>query len=242
MTSIDIALLTLTCMLTYSFEIVFGLAGTIMMFFIMSFFIPEKTLVIYSTLPQIVVATIGLSRSRGLVEMQMLFSILLYAAVGAIVGYLLFQQFSVNQFHYTLSLAIIAAGIYLVFAPKIIRIKPVIARILDFFAGMAQMLFGISGPIAMTRLMATFNNKTVIRNYAFAFFLSLNLVRFSSYAIDGSLNWAIGSVMLISAPFIIITLWFANHLHFKVNDASFRQIVSWVILLGGIILLFNKPD
>ncbi|HLC44507.1 MAG TPA: hypothetical protein VJK50_01555, partial [Patescibacteria group bacterium] len=55
--------LTLICTLTYTFEIVFGLAGTILMLPLLSFLYDAKTLVIYSVLPQILVAVIGLVRS-----------------------------------------------------------------------------------------------------------------------------------------------------------------------------------
>ena len=60
-----LALLTLVCVLTYTFEIVFGLAGTILMLPLplLSHLYPPKTLVIYSVVPQILVAAIGLVRS-----------------------------------------------------------------------------------------------------------------------------------------------------------------------------------
>ena len=53
---LPLALLTLVCVVTYTFEIVFGIAGTIMMLALMSFFYDARTLVIYSVLPQILVA------------------------------------------------------------------------------------------------------------------------------------------------------------------------------------------
>jgi len=43
--------LTLVCALTYTFEIVFGLAGTILMQPLLSFLCDARTLVIYSVLP-----------------------------------------------------------------------------------------------------------------------------------------------------------------------------------------------
>ncbi len=213
-----------------------------MMLFIMSFLIPEKTLVIYSTLPQIMVAVIGLARSPKVVEIKVLANIVSFAFIGAIIGYILFQQFSVEQFHYLLAGAITVFGIYLVLAPQIIRFSPIFTRLLDFSAGISQMLFGISGPIMMARLLSTYDNKTLIRNYALAFFLSLNSVRLTSYIIDGSITEPIFNLMLISAPFLFLALWFSNHLHFKINEKMFRKVVSWIILLGGIILLSNSPN
>jgi len=37
----------------------------------------------------------------------------------------------------------------------------------------------------------------------------------------------------------IIVLWFANHLHFKVNELLLRRVASRVILPGGISLFFR---
>jgi hypothetical protein len=42
---LPIAVLTVVCILTYTFEIIFGLAGTIMMLMVMTFFFDTKTLV-----------------------------------------------------------------------------------------------------------------------------------------------------------------------------------------------------
>ena len=65
-------ILTIVCALTYTFEIVFGLAGTILMLPLLSFLFPVKTLVVYSVLPQILVAVIGLVRSPKKVDRKFL--------------------------------------------------------------------------------------------------------------------------------------------------------------------------
>ncbi|MFV1998061.1 MAG: TSUP family transporter [Acidiferrobacterales bacterium] len=239
MTNELIILLTLASVVSYSFEIVFGLAGTILMVMVMSFFLDAQTLVIYSVLPQILVATIGLYRTPGHVNRNVLLNMLGFAAVGALAGLALFYYFSPDDFRVLLAGAITAFGIYLVATPGRMKIKPLVARSLDTIAGVSQGLFGISGPIAMTRLLATFDNKTVIRNNALAFFLVLNLVRVGGYGINDTINDDIARAMLWSAPVLAVTLWFANHLHFKVNEAWFRRVVSWVILFGGVSLFLH---
>jgi len=65
-----ILLLTVVCAVTYTFEIVFGLAGTIMMLMVMTFFFDAKVLVIFSLMPQILAAFIGLYRSPRTVEFE----------------------------------------------------------------------------------------------------------------------------------------------------------------------------
>lgn len=232
-------LLTFVCMVTYAFEITFGLAGTILMLIVMGFFADPKQLVIYSVLPQILVAVIGLVRSPKTVQLRAWARMVGFAFVGTLVGIALFYSFSAEVFRYILATAITLAGIYLVVSPHGLKFGPRTAATLDVTAGVSQGLIGISGPIAMTRLMGTYTDKTQIRNCALAFFLTLNCVRLAGYVIKGSISEQVFDWMLISAPFLVVSLWFANHLHFKTNDRLFRQVVSWVILFGGVSLFLS---
>ncbi len=241
-----ITLLTLVCALTYAFEIIFGLAGTIMMLLIMSYFVDTKTLVVYSTLPQLMVAGIGLWRSPNTVEFRFLAGMLGFALLGSLVGIYLFYLIPLKLFEILLAIAITLFGAYLVSAQRRMRFGRLLRALLDFTAGLSQQLFGISGPIAMTRIMGSVDGKTAIRNYALAFFLSLNLLRLASYLWQSSfsarpalLSDSILLAMAVSAPVLLVTLLAANHLHFRVNENVFKKTVSWIILLGGLQLLYQ---
>lgn len=234
-----IVLLTVVCAVTFTFEIVFGLAGTILMVTVMSNFMDAKTLVIYSILPQILAGSIGLIRSPKTVQFAVLGKMVLFAAAGAVVGLYVFSTMSSEYFQVALAVAISLFGVYLVAAPGKLQLSPLGGRSLDTVAGASQALFGISGPIAMTRMLSTFEEKLVIRNYALAFFLSMNVFRGGYYVINGTISEEVLRMMWISAPVLIIVLWYANHLHFKVNERYFKRIIAWIILLGGISMLFS---
>ena len=236
-----LALITLTivCILTYTFEIVFGLAGTIVLLTVLTWLYDAKTLVIYSTMPQILVASIGLLRSPRLVHLNVLAGMLGFAAVGALVGLYLFYQFPGPLFQILLAATISVFGIYLITAPNRLRLTPTLARSLDTLAGFSAALFGISGPITLTRLMASFPDKNTVRSYAFAFFLSLNLFRVGGYVLNGTFTAPILEMMWVSGPFIAVALWYSNQLHIRVPEATFRRVVAWVVLLGGASLFFR---
>jgi uncharacterized membrane protein YfcA len=236
---ISLALLTLVCVLTYTFEIVFGLAGTVLMLPLLSHLYPPKTLVIYSVVPQILVAVIGLMRSPIKIDRKFLAGMLLYAGLGAIAGFALFYYFSATVFHVLLASAITAAGLFLVIAPHRAKFNPAGMRVMDTLAGTSQALFGISGPIAMTRLLATYHDKNTVRHYAFAFFLAMNSLRATEYAIHGTYTGEILEMMAVSAPFLAVTLWFGNQLHLHINEQVFRRVVAWMILLGGMSLFYR---
>jgi uncharacterized membrane protein YfcA len=232
-----IALLTLVCVLTYTFEIVFGLAGTVMMLVVMTFFMDAKTLVVYSVLPQILVAVIGLWRAPRNVNPHELGHMLVFAAVGGIAGLILFSQFPPDVFRTLLAFAITGFGLFLVVTPHRVRMPAPVLRLMDTLAGAAQSLFGISGPITMTRLLATYDDKLMIRNYALAFFLMMNALRGGSYVITGTFTREILVMMAISAPFLIVALWLTSHWHAKVSNLWFRRVVSWAIFAGGVTMI-----
>ncbi len=234
--SLALAGLILVCVFTYAFEIVFGLAGTIMMVAIMSLVYEPRTLVVYSLLPQILVATIGLGRSPRVVRARPLAGMLGAAALGMAAGLWIFFRLGDDQFRRLLATAITLFGAYLVLVPAPPPLPPWARRLLDGLAGASQALFGISGPVAMTRLLATYRDKTEVRNYALAFFLAMNLMRAAGYLAEGTVTPEIAGMMAWSAPFLAVSLWYANHLHFRVREGVFRRVVAWIILLGGLSL------
>ena len=235
----SLIILTVVCALTYTFEIVFGLAGTILMLPLLSHLYPPKTLVIYSVLPQILVAVIGLVRSPTKIDRNFMVGMLFFAGFGAIAGFVLFYYFSATAFQVLLASAITAAGLFLVIAPHRAKFNPAGMRVMDTLAGTSQALFGISGPIAMTRLLATFPEKNTVRHYAFAFFLAMNGLRAVEYLFHGTYTGEIPWMMLTSGPFLAITLWFSNQLHLRINERMFRRVVSWMVLIGGLSLFYR---
>ncbi|MHB1515984.1 MAG: TSUP family transporter [Acidiferrobacteraceae bacterium] len=235
-----VILLTAVAALTYSFEIVFGLGGTILMLPVLRFLLSTKVLVVYSAMPQILVGSIGLIRSPKTVDLRFLGWMLFYAVAGGIAGTVLFYHTSPVLFRKLLATMVTLVGVLLVVAPGHVRIGRKAARVFDTLAGASQALFGISGPIAMTRLLGTFEDKTVVRNYALAFFLALNILRLTGYAAYGVLGAGTVRLMAFSAPLLIIVLWRANQLHLRVSEKRFRHVIAWVIMAGGLSLFIGR--
>ncbi len=232
-------ILTLVAVLTYTVEITFGLAGTVLMLPLLSFWFDSKTLVVYSVMPQIMTAGIGLTRARRHVEPRVVMGMMATAGFGALIGLWLFYLAPLDLFRIMLAGMITAAGLYLVMAPHRVTLHPVGARLLDALGGVTQGLFGISGPVIMTRLLATFEGKALVRAYAFAFFLPLNFIRAFGYVFTGVYTPDIVEMMLFSAPFLVLALWYADRLHVHVNEKMFRRVVSWLILIGGLTLFYR---
>jgi uncharacterized membrane protein YfcA len=232
------ALLVGVCAVTYSFEIVFGLAGTVLMLPILGFFFDSKTLVVYSLLPQLLVACIALAHSHRKLDLKLLVAMLGLAAVGSILGGFFFAQIPLSIFRRILAVVIVLAGIFLIVTPHF-RLGGVGRRILDFAAGVSHALFGISGPIVMTRLLGTLTDKTVIRNNALCFFTGLNCIRAGYYLVNGAITPQIQQMFFWSAFCLPPVLLLSHRLHFKLNDTLFKKIGAWIILLCGMVYLLR---
>ncbi len=226
--------------MTYALEIIFGLGGTVLMIPVLRWWFPEKTLVVFSVLPQILVAVIGLLASPWVIDWRFLLRVLGFACVGAVAGLVVFHKLSAATFALYLAIALIATGMYLLYRPAHLRIGIRAGHALDTCAGFAQGLFGISGPISMTRFLGTFENKTVVRNYGFAFFLTLNLVRALGYVYSGEFDAEVLQMMFAAAPVLVLVLWYANRWHFKLSEKGFRRAAAGLIIVGGLSLFVNS--
>ena len=125
-----IILLIIVCSITFSFEIVYGLAGTILMVTIMSIFIDPKVLTIYSILPQVLVAVIALTKSYKNIDFKNVFIMIAIASVGVIIGSKFFKEISPATFEIMLALMITGAGIFMILSPSFNISKPV-QKIMD---------------------------------------------------------------------------------------------------------------
>jgi uncharacterized membrane protein YfcA len=232
-------ILALVCALTYGIEIVYGLAGTILMLPVMGFWFPEKTLVIYSVMPQILVATIGLMYSPRVVDLRYLAGMVLVATAGLLFGMWTFFLLDDAIYRRLMALMFLATGAWLLRAPHGFRLRPAMARTLDLLGGVSQGLFGISGPIMMTRLLGSFDTKTVVRNYALAFFLVMNLARTTGYVARDSIGREVLLMMAVTAPALIGAAFVGNRLHHRVSEKGFRRVVAWLIVVGGVVMLLR---
>lgn len=230
-------ILSVVVSLVYCFEIVYGLAGTVILIPIMSFFFPTKVLVVYSILPQMAAFLMAIISSPKVLNFRFLLKMLFYAFLGAAAGLYLFSNLSDSVFELMLASLITLCGLYLVFIPSGLKLNSFWKRLFDMLAGFSHVLFGISGPIVMTRMLSTFENKTEIRNHALAFFFSMNLVRLSSYLWNGEFTPEILKMMEVSVLPLLLGLYVGNKLHRKSSDKSFRRVVSYVILVCGVIML-----
>lgn len=234
-----IVILTLAACAAYSFEVVFGLAGTVLLIAGLGFYVDPRFLVVYSLMPQVSGQLIALVATPIRLDRKVLLQFGFSASLGAALGFWLFGELVGAAFMYVLAGVIIASGVFMVLSPSNIRLYLPMKLGLDFISGVGGVLYGISGPTVATRMMATFEDKTAIRNHSFVIFLFFNLARLLTYFYNHSFTEEVVTAYLASAPFVIAAQLLANRVHLRVNQALFRKVVALMVLLGGILLLLR---
>ena len=125
-----LALLIVVCCLTYSFEAIFGLAGTILMMPIGVLIMDAKTLVIFALLPQLASSTVVLSTSAKKINQKLLVQMFILAAIGALIGLWVFSQISSDLLKLVLGISITIAGLLMLLTPNT-KLPLIIQKVLE---------------------------------------------------------------------------------------------------------------
>lgn len=231
-----LALLTLICCVTFSFEIVFGLAGTVLMMPVATLLYDPKTLVVFSLLPQLTTSSVALATSHRQVDWKSVLQMVLFASVGALIGVWVFQIISSELLKKILGLSIAGAGVFMLISPRL-KLSLTFQKLLDVSAGFFHAMIGISGPIVATRLVGSVEDKTSIRNQLLTFFLLINILRLVAYVVTDRISPEILKLWLVGGPFIILAVIFSNRFHYRVPNVAFKKVITFAIILSGIVLL-----
>lgn len=229
--------LIILCCLTYSFEIVFGLAGTVLVMPLASSLYDVKLVIVYLLLPQLLTGSLVVLPGFKTMQWKKFFEIFLFASFGAVFGVVFFKVLDQSILKLILASVIVACGVFTL-SSKSFSLSPVLQRIFDVVAGFFNALCGISGPIIATRMLGTFEDKTEVRNHLQLFFFSMNSFRLVGYLITDSIPKEVLPMWAWSFPFIVLALIVANRFHADLPNQVFKKVFSIVILFSGIWLFF----
>ena len=98
-------------------------------------------------------------------------------------------------------------------------------------------LFGTGGPPLILYYQLTGADKAAFRGNLMAIFLLMTTVRVPSYAFFGLITaprlWSALAVL----PAVIIGALIGNSIHLRIEEATFRRLVSVALLVIGLLLL-----
>jgi len=106
--------------------------------------------------------------------------------------------------------------------------------------GLVGALFGTGGPFYVLYLKMRSLNKGQFRaSIAMIFFVDGG-VRIAGYAINGLYTTQVVWMLVLLFPVLFAGMYTGNHLHVKLEQKKFNQIISILLMISGIMLLYKS--
>lgn len=232
-----IIIIALIFLFSYFIESVFGFGGTIIALTMLSFLIDAKNMVYLGIYAAIIANIVIILTDRKSFSKKVFISMFPISIIGTVIGVFLFVHLS------NILLLKLFALFLLIFAIKSLIFdnlklnKNPAQKIILFFGGFIQGIFGTGGPLSVIGIRDSFSNKSELRTTIAVLFLVFNTVRvLQLYAQNSFPILYVASFwwIVLVVPLAIIM---GYAVHIKINEKYFRLGVSLFILIASIILL-----
>ena len=108
------------------------------------------------------------------------------------------------------------------------------------FGGLVGALFGTGGPFYVVYLKLRQLDKSRFRATIAMIFLVDGGVRIIGYAISGLYTLQVLWLVLILLPVLFLGMYVGHHLHIRIDQKRFNQIISVMLMLSGLMLLYKS--
>jgi len=108
------------------------------------------------------------------------------------------------------------------------------------FGGMVGALFGTGGPFYVVYLKMRQLNKGQFRATIAMIFLVDGGVRIGGYAVAGLYNEKVLWMLLMLFPVLLLGMYIGHHLHIKVEQKRFNQVISVMLFISGLMLIYKS--
>jgi len=108
------------------------------------------------------------------------------------------------------------------------------------FGGMVGALFGTGGPFYVVYLKMRKLNKGQFRATIAMIFLVDGGVRIGGYGVAGLYNEKVLWMLLMLFPVLLLGMYIGHHLHIKVEQKRFNQVISVMLLISGLMLIYKS--
>ncbi|VAW63729.1 hypothetical protein MNBD_GAMMA09-2038 [hydrothermal vent metagenome] len=105
--------------------------------------------------------------------------------------------------------------------------------------GFVGALFGTGGPFYVLYLKMRKLDKGAFRATIAMIFLVDGGVRIVGYALNGLYTQKVLWMLLVLFPVLLAGIYVGHHLHIKINETRFNQVISLLLLLSGVMLLYK---
>lgn len=115
-----------------------------------------------------------------------------------------------------------------------------IAPPVGLVSGLLTGLFGTGGPPLIFYYQLRGIDKAAFRGTLMAIFLLMTVIRVPSYAVFGLITAPRLWSSLAVFPAVLAGAWIGNRVHLRIDEATFRRLVSVALVLIGLVLLAQR--
>jgi uncharacterized membrane protein YfcA len=134
-------------------------------------------------------------------------------------------------------LVVVGAVFLFIRSPRGGRVPPWAPAPVGLLSGILTGLFGTGGPPLILYYRLSGIDKAAFRGHLMAIFLLMTTVRVPSYAVFGLITaprlWSALAVL----PAVILGALIGNSIHLRIEESTFRRLVSAALLTIGLLLL-----
>lgn len=106
--------------------------------------------------------------------------------------------------------------------------------------GMVGALFGTGGPFYVVYLKMRQLNKSQFRATIAMIFFVDGGVRIFGYALSGFYTEKVLWALLMLFPVLLLGMYVGHHLHVKIEQKKFNQLISGLLIVSGLMLLYKS--
>jgi uncharacterized membrane protein YfcA len=163
-------------------------------------------------------------------------------AVGIPLGAWLLQAGEPTFLLALLGAVLVIAGLAFLAAPRprARRLPRWLSPPTGLISGVLTGLFGTGGPPLVFYYQLCGIEKAVFRGNLMAIFLLTAFIRVPSYVAFDLFSWPRVISAAAVLPAVLLGAWIGNNIHLKLEEDSFRRIVSVALVVIGIVLLVRQ--
>lgn len=108
------------------------------------------------------------------------------------------------------------------------------------FGGLVGALFSTGGPFYVLYLKMRGLEKSAFRATIASIFLMDGGARMVGYASTGLFTTQVFALIIILLPVLLIAMYVGNHLHVKIDQKRFNQVLSILLMISGLMLIMKS--
>jgi uncharacterized membrane protein YfcA len=217
----------------YAVESMFGFGGSIITYLIATQFVPPKEIIAMLPVFALTGSLLVLVTDKGSASWKFIFSILIYAVPGLVVGALVMAYTPERLLSIAILIMIFLYSIFLVAgrnpAFPLWSRKPLYV-ISGFIIGATSL-----GVIFIMVLSSQLENQRSFRSSLALLWTMLAIARVPMYAISGILTRSAAMSSLISLPFVFISIMIGFKVHKCIPEAHYKRYVGAVLAAAALL-------